>query len=589
MSTSHERFMSNSCRPFLFALIFILCLAPPLVTSAMGQGKQSWFLDQINVPTNCTFSAKKKIVVAIVDDGIRTSHNDLRDFIWQNPYEIAGNFIDDDGNGAVDDSNGWDVADNDNSVTPPPGRIMEFYHGTHLAGIVAKIARAAFGKNAADAIVIMPVKSLPDDAPNMAIRHGYQGIEYAVRAGADIILCAWSVGHISLDEEKILHNARQKGVLIIASAGNFPEEREQYPAADNSVLAVAALGRDNHLSKHTNYGTFVDLSAPGEGIDSASSAADAAFAPQTGTSQAAAMVAGAAAIMLTQSPGSSPDRITACLKNGSTLLEPGSTEYSAKQGAGLLNIDAAVACLVAGADPAMKRLHPQGYLDLSGAKPGTTTWTIEPAGMFKGIWLSRPEMKGEAVPGTIDFFSGDSGSGTPLASFSLAAMPDRFFVPGTKAAITIRTDTTMQNASDLLMEYRAEAIKLRSLYCRDTAYLTEQGSFSDGSGGNTYSANSDCKWLITAPEGKVIHFTFTKFDTEPLADPIYFFNGSGTHEPIMAIFSGPNIPPELTTWERQVLVWFVTNGENQGQGWKGEFTFLDKAQAHYPSLPKSQQ
>ena len=56
---------------------------------------------------------------------------------------------------------------------------------------------------------------------------------------------------------------------------------------------------------------------------------------------------------------------------------------------------------------------------------------------------------------------------------------------------------------------------------------------------------------------------------------LYFFDGSGTHENIMAIFTGPDVPPELTTWHNQALVWFVTNGEKQGKGWRAEYQFVD--------------
>jgi len=81
--------------------------------------------------------------------------------------------------------------------------------------------------------------------------------------------------------------------------------------------------------------------------------------------------------------------------------------------------------------------------------------------------------------------------------------------------------------------------------------------------------------IPTAPEGKVIHFKFKEFDTEPKTDWVYFFHGSGTHEKIMAMFSGPDIPPELTTWGNQVLLWFVTNGVQQNKGWQVEYSFQD--------------
>ncbi len=577
---------TTNCLIFLLALVSAIFIGLPSVTNASAAENPGWYLSRINAPENLSPFPGKKIVVAIVDDGIRTTHTDLREFIWQNPFELPGNLIDDDGNGQIDDINGWDVADNNNTVRPPDGRMQEFFHGTHLAGIIAQIARTAYGPGAAEAIAIMPVKSLSDNAADTSIKNGYKGIEYAVRAGADIILCAWGVGHLSGEEEKILRTARDKGVLIIASAGNFPEENEQYPAADSTVFAVTALDRDNNISHRANYGTFVDLSAPGVDIVSASAISDEAFATHEGTSQAAAIVAGAAAVMKAQRPSSPNDKIKACLKNNSSLLIPESSEYAAKQGAGLLNIRASVACLSADPVSPTTIFHPQGYLNLSDAKAGTTTWAIEPAGKFKGIWFYRPEFEKNPGQSTIDFYTGNANTGKPLASFALSSMPNIFFVPGTKAVVTVQTDTETEFTNNLLMEYRAESIKFRSLYCRDTVNLSAPGNFEDGSGSNPYSANSDCKWLITAPEDKVIHFTFTEFDTEPNTDLLYFFNGTGSHEKIMAVFSGPDIPPDLYTWQNKVLVWFVTNGTEQGSGWKGAFSVVDRDQAKYPELPQ---
>ena len=160
-----------------------------------------------------------------------------------------------------------------------------------------------------------------------------------------------------------------------------------------------------------------------------------------------------------------------------------------------------------------------------------------------------------------------------IGSYSLATLPKSVFVPGTAAFVTFEPKNSGPKL-DWLLEYRAEAINFSTLYCHGTASLDEEGTFEDGSGHHDYSPNTDCKWLITAPKGKVIHFKFTQFDTEAKSDLLYFFNGAGTHERIMAILSGPTLPPELTTWSNQVLVWFVTDGKNQGQGWKAEYRFV---------------
>ena len=79
----------------------------------------------------------------------------------------------------------------------------------------------------------------------------------------------------------------------------------------------------------------------------------------------------------------------------------------------------------------------------------------------------------------------------------------------------------------------------------------------------------------TAPPDKVIRINFTKFDTEPRRDLVYFFNGAGTQDKIMAIFSGNHIPPVLTTWSNKVLLWFVTDGQHQFDGWQMHYQFVD--------------
>jgi hypothetical protein len=76
----------------------------------------------------------------------------------------------------------------------------------------------------------------------------------------------------------------------------------------------------------------------------------------------------------------------------------------------------------------------------------------------------------------------------------------------------------------------------------------------------------------------VIRFQVDEFDTEAKIDLLYFFNGAATlREQLMAIFSGPGTtPPELTTWSHEALVWFVTDGRNQGRGWRMTYRFVDR-------------
>ena len=536
-----------------------------------------WYLSQLNIPQNSApETGKKEIVIAIVDDGVRTTHRDLKDFIWTNPKEIPRNHIDDDGNGLTDDVHGWDVSDHNNTITPPSNRLEEYYHGTHLAGIVTRIARTYFGDAASRFIKIMPIKSLADEAEKTYLKDGYKGIQYAIQAGADIILCSWSVAHISREEIKILEEAHRKGIVIVASAGNFPEDRKQYPAAHPTVIAVAASNPKNEKIKKSNYGQFVDLSAPGIDIRGASSSSDTGYEQKTGTSFSAAMVAAAAALVRWEHPGYSDRQVEACLKSSADAVEVLNPLHNGKLGAGLLNVGAAVECeLLAGDIKEKNRLsHPQSYLRLHSPEGKTIAWTIRPPGQFKGIRFKPVAVRGDAGKSVLKFYVDDSADAKFIESYPLSNPPDSVYIPGTQAYVVLEADAANPKF-DGLLEYEAETIDFRNLYCKGTRKLNAEGTIEDGSGPEDYSMETSCKWLITAPKGKVIRFKFTEFDTEALTDWVYFFNGAKTNEKMMAGFSGPKTPPELTTWRNQVLVWFVTDSKNQGRGWKAEYSFQD--------------
>ena len=539
----------------------------------------SWFLKSINLPEKLTsFNDKKKIVIAVVDDGMRTSHHDLKDFIWVNPNEIADNGIDDDGNGAIDDIHGWDVSDNNNSVLPPQSRLKTYYHGTHVAGVITQIVNTSLGGAASDFIKLMPVKAISDKATDRYFKEAYQGIEYAIDAGADIILTAWGVGPISTEEIRILEKAKRKGILIIASSGNYLAEKKQYPAAYPSVIAISGLDQHDQKLKHANFGQFVDLSAPAENINSSSSLSNTGRISKEGTSVAAAIAAAAAALVALKHPTYNAEQIKVCLESSASDLNEIQPIYRGKLGAGKLNVDAAIKCAFYEEDITADIISvlPQGYLRIKSAnKNNKFTWKIHPDGEFKGLRFNVLGIKGEVGNAILNIYSGSNLKTAKLIkSYPLEKLPEEFYVSNTTVSISIESEKE-DLKFDGLLHYEAETIDFTKLYCNDEIYLYEEGVIEDGSGDKDYSYHSSCKWLITAPEGKVIKFKFSELDTEYRTDLIYFFNGSGTHEDIMAIFSGSKLPPELTTWHNQVLVWFASNEKNQGKGWKAKYTFED--------------
>lgn len=569
----------------VLTLFFIFSVTYLSVAHAIDQDEGDWFISAIHAPEGIKPTDEKdQIVIAVVDDGVRTGHQDLKKFIWKNPGEIPLNGIDDDGNGFTDDLHGWDVADHNSAVNPPEKRLKDFYHGTHIAGIVMQIAKKAYGDAASKYIKILPVKSLSDRAQQTYLKDGYRGIEYAVRAGADIIIASWGLGRLSSNEARVLQNAKEQGVLVVASAGNFPDQREQFPAAFDPVLAVAALDRKGGKIEKSNYGEFVDFSAPGIGIRSTSVLGDDRYEVREGTSTAAPMAAAAAALVKLQFPQYSWQQVTACLKSSTDPVDAIEYRYTGKLGSGILNISEALRCKLFNETKrdTQTLVHPQGYLYLNSQKSNSNGWLIQPSGRFKGLRFKPLYLEGPIDGNRLNFYSNDRDDRKLIAAFPLDELPESIYVPGNSAYVTLETENGSLNISGLVA-YRVETIDFSSQYCSGTKYIDTEGDVEDGSGKNNYAFDSDCKWLITAPEGKVIKIKFNEFDTEARTDLVYFFNGTGTHEKIMAIFSGPKIPPELTTWSNQVLVWFVTDGKNQGKGWKGEIKFLDPPANPYRS------
>ena len=535
-----------------------------------------WYLDAIKAQKHSFKKSKDKLLIAIVDDGVRVSHQDLEDFIWTNPKEIPNNNIDDDGNGYIDDVHGWDVADNNNNVVPPEFRLNDFYHGTHLAGVITRTLNQVYGDNAHQQFKIMPIKALADQANHSYIKFGYQGIDYAIDAGANIILTAWGVEHASPDELKILDKAYANDILVISAAGNFPTNKAQYPAAGKHVIAVGSLNKESQLTKNSNYGQFVDVLAPGVDILSSSVNSDDATEIREGTSQASALMAASFALLKHKYAKFSLDELKACLINSAGSIDVSHAKYIANVGAGKLNVNAALDCEVlnhSNQQVSILTSH-QSYLFANKQTAKNHSWTISPPGNFKGLRFTTQKNKLPAK-GTIDFYANNEGTKTLVSSYPIKDLAKEIFLPHKNVDVVLRAKR-MKKKSTLLLAYHAEPLDFSTLFCKDTKYLNRAGIFSDGSGKQNYSFDTSCKWQITAPVGKVVKFNFSELNTQKNIDKIYFFNGKGTHEDIMAIMSGSKQPPEFTSWSNEVLVWFVSDSAIEGTGWTASFDFVDK-------------
>ncbi|MFN3361350.1 MAG: S8 family serine peptidase [Pseudanabaenaceae cyanobacterium] len=299
---------------------------PPLSPVHSGVPNNWGDLNLINVPAVWAKGITGAgVVVAVLDTGVDIGHPDLAPNIWVNGGEIAGNGIDDDGNGFVDDVNGWDFGDRDN--TPLPGRENGSSHGTHVAGTIAAVRNGITtdsGGNqfevqgVAPDVQIMAVRVLGGRFGNTASTLA-QGIRYAVDNGANIINLSLGANMNSSVLRSALNYAEEKGVIVVAAAGNEANRGAtvpSFPARDAALvdvgIAVGAIDRNANVASFSNpagvvLGEFPFVVAPGVSV--LSTLPNNRYGSFSGTSMATPHVAGVIALMLQANPKLTPRQV----------------------------------------------------------------------------------------------------------------------------------------------------------------------------------------------------------------------------------------------------------------------------------------
>jgi subtilisin family serine protease len=250
------------------------------------------------------------VVVGIIDQGIMHTHPDLAPNIWVNPYDPVDG-IDNDGNGYVDDTRGWDFANSDNSIYDGPSDA----HGTHVAGTIGAVGGNGAGvAGVCWKVTIIGAKFLgPAGGTTLgAIKAVDYFTDLKLRHGMNIVATnnSWSGGSYSISLDNAIKRANTANILFVAAAGNSSRNNDfsftypsNYPAAN--VIAVTSIGSLGELSTYSNYGKKnVDLGAPGSGIWSTvpTSTGAAGYASYGGTSMAAPHVTGAVALFAASRP-----------------------------------------------------------------------------------------------------------------------------------------------------------------------------------------------------------------------------------------------------------------------------------------------
>jgi subtilisin family serine protease len=267
------------------------------------------------------------VTIAVVDSGVNLRHPDLKDNLWTNPREVPGNGRDDDGDGRVDDVHGWDFANGDPDPSDDNG------HGTHVAGIAAARGDNGIGvAGVAWRARIMAVKAV-DASAQGASSNVAEGVRYAVAKGARVIVLALAGTDPGAYLESAVREAAAAGVLVVCAAGNGARDLDAqpvFPAAFDlpNLISVAATSRTGGLSPLSNFGrASVDIATPGEAILSTS--VTGVYERRSGTSMAAASVAGAAALVAAAAPDLTAPQIRSLLvssaRGGGTLPIAGGT------------------------------------------------------------------------------------------------------------------------------------------------------------------------------------------------------------------------------------------------------------------------
>ncbi len=390
-----------------------------------------WYLPQIQAEAAWDITTgSASVVIAIVDDAVLISHEDLAPVIWVNPGEIPGNGIDDEPNGYIDDINGWDAADNDNDPNPVNPTNSYFSHGTHCAGIAAAATDNGIGiASVSYNVKLMAVKTAFNGWGSVPA--ALQGVEYAIAAKANIISMSWGGGPYSQTYQNVFDAAHNQGIVLIAAAGNDNTDILAYPASYNHVISVGATNSSDQRASFSNYGDSIDVMAPGQAIWSCKAGSNSSYDYNSGTSMACPLVSSLAALMLSWDPTLTPDELEACLKSSCDNIDAQNPGYIGQIGAGRINAEQALLCLKpinADFTSDFVQVCPGDtvqFTDLSSNNPTSWLW-IFPGGFPGSSTLQNPQVI-YSTAGVYDvFLSVTNANGTDTvtkSSYITVAVP----------------------------------------------------------------------------------------------------------------------------------------------------------------------
>jgi subtilisin family serine protease len=284
----------------------------------------------------------EKIVVAVTDNEFELDHDDLKKAWWKNTSEIPKNGIDDDNNGYIDDVIGWDFLAQDNNVDV----IESPTHGTHVSGIIAAaINNKIGGAGIAPNVKVMPLRWYGDEGQwtTAVVVETYR---YAVDNGANIITTSYNIDELSTDPAylDVVKYIKDNGILLFNSAGNDRKKNPPRQSVEDIILVCSVKSKSarkaDKKSAFSNYGTGIDICAPGDPILSSVQGryeGKSRYGELEGTSMASPAAAAVAALIWSRNPNFTADEVRNKLYDSADNIDSKNKKYKGLLGAGRIN------------------------------------------------------------------------------------------------------------------------------------------------------------------------------------------------------------------------------------------------------------
>jgi len=450
--TSVESFINGLYETGYFEIVEPEYVNKMLYTPNDPQIVNQYYIDNIRAKEAWDITqGDPSLMIAIVDSGGDLAHDDLKDNLFTNNLDpIDG--IDNDGNGYIDDYQGWDFIGSDLSNLNDPNFLGDnspqltqgglLGHGVNTAGCAGATADngvgiAGVGFNTR----IMWTKHSADNQPanNGSIYLGYDGVYYAAIVGADVINCSWGGPNRSqIVQDLINFITNDLGVVVVAAAGNDGTETRFYPAGYDNVISVSAVTNTNVRATFSNFGSWVDVAAPGTNIYT--TAFGNSYLSTQGTSFSSPIVAGAAALVKAHFPSYSPQQIAEQIRVSANAneLNTKNPAFIGRMGFGVLDVASALTTV----SPSIRASNPK-LLNVNGspAQQGqkgllTVTLTDVLAATSSALEVTVSEnsafltvLKGTIRPGAIPAGGTVDNKLAPFEIQIANFVPDNFEVP----------------------------------------------------------------------------------------------------------------------------------------------------------------